>query len=336
MPPNLSIRRIELDLGKGLVILLVVFGHLVARVDPAGVTWYEPLRRAIYAFHMPFFLYLSGLVAAYSGLLLSPRSAWWRVLRARAKRLLIPFAAFGGLTLAGKLAAEHVMYVDHPPANWRAGLDGLLWHTAASPALSVWYLFVLFTVSLGAMAFLDGRASRIVPLLALALLLFAVKLPALCYADRLGTYAIFFALGGAAGLAGARWERIVDRHWGWLLALFAALLAGIAWRGAAWPPHSVLLVAGTLSMPALHGLLRYSPASWPRFVLWLGRYSFMIYLVNTWFIGLAKGLLLHVWGWDGANFLPFAMVLMATGLAGPVLLKRYALRHAPLLDRLTD
>jgi fucose 4-O-acetylase-like acetyltransferase len=76
-------RRADIDRAKGLAILLVVFGHLVARADPAGVDWYEPLRRAVYAFHMPFFLYLSGLVAARSGMLLAPKAAWRRVAAGR-------------------------------------------------------------------------------------------------------------------------------------------------------------------------------------------------------------------------------------------------------------
>ena len=65
-------RRQDIDRAKGLAILLVVFGHIVARSDPLNVNWYEPLRRAVYAFHMPFFLYLSGIVAVFSGALFTP------------------------------------------------------------------------------------------------------------------------------------------------------------------------------------------------------------------------------------------------------------------------
>ena len=50
-----------------MAIILVVFGHLVAREDPAGVGWYGPLRMVVYLFHMPFFFYLSGYVAVLSG-----------------------------------------------------------------------------------------------------------------------------------------------------------------------------------------------------------------------------------------------------------------------------
>ena len=71
-------RRTDIDRAKGLAILLVVFGHIVARADPAGVDWYEPLRRAVYAFHMPFFFYLSGMAAVCaSGVFVAP-AGWGR------------------------------------------------------------------------------------------------------------------------------------------------------------------------------------------------------------------------------------------------------------------
>jgi len=70
--------------------------------------------------------------------------------------------------------------------------------------------------------------------------------------------------------------------------------------------------------------------------LHLGRYCFMIYLFNTLFIGLAKGFLLHIWAWNNTHFAVFAPAMMAAGIFGPITLKRYALRHIPALDRLTN
>ena len=77
-------RRQDIERAKRLAILLVVFGHIVARADPLRVEWYEPIRRAIYAFHMPFFLYLSGYVAVLSGALFLPPEKWRRLLASRA------------------------------------------------------------------------------------------------------------------------------------------------------------------------------------------------------------------------------------------------------------
>jgi fucose 4-O-acetylase-like acetyltransferase len=327
-------RRTDLDMAKGLAILLVVFGHLVARADPAGVEWYEPLRRAVYAFHMPFFLYLSGMVAVFSGGFYAPLAAWGGLARARAKRLLVPFFGLGLLIVAGKLLAARVMFVDNRPADLAAGLGSLVWHTADSPALSIWYLFVLFVFSLVAPLVVRGQRRRLPLLIGLALLLYLVPLPAYAYLDHLGRYAIYFALGALAASFDAGWTRFIDRFWPVCMALLAALLAAIAAYGAAWSVPLTLLPVGALSMPALHGLVRFLGAS-PS-LSFLGRYSFMIYLFNTLFIGFAKSLMLQVSTWDGAHFMPFAMALMLAGTMGPVGLKRYAFKRVKWLDKMTD
>ena len=138
-------RRLDLDRAKGLAILLVVFGHIVARQQPEGLTWYEPLRFAVYRFHMPLFFYLSGTVALLSGVLGTPPARWGGLLERRAVRLLLPFFAVGLLILLGKLGAGQVTAtVDNAPEGLGAGLRHLFWDTAASPATSIWYLLVLF------------------------------------------------------------------------------------------------------------------------------------------------------------------------------------------------
>jgi fucose 4-O-acetylase-like acetyltransferase len=329
-------RRADIDCAKGLAILLVVFGHIVARADPAGVDWYEPLRRAVYAFHMPFFLYLSGMVAALSGAAFTPPTAWRRLAASRVERLLLPFLGLGLLVVAGKVAAGSVMYVDNRPAALGDGLLSLVWHTAASPAMSVWYLFVLFVVSLATPVLVWADAGRLRLLLAAGLVLYCLPLPAYVYADRIGQYMIFFVAGVWAGRAGEGWTRLVDRDWRWLGVMFCVALALIIRFGCGWPPGIELLPVGALSMPVLHGLVRNCRADFTRVFLWLGRYSFMIYLFNTMFIGLAKGLLLLGTDWNGPHFIPFATCLMAAGIFGPVALKQLAFTRIKRLDRLTS
>ncbi len=330
-------RRADIDMAKGLAILLVVFGHLVARQDPQGVHWYEPLRRTVYAFHMPFFLYLSGFIAASSGLLAKGRAGFCDTARARAKRLLLPFFGLGLLVLAGKLVAAQFLFVDNVPANIWAGLDGLFWHTAASPALTIWYLFVLFVLSLATLWLLNGKPGRLPWLLAASLLLFPLPLPADLYADRVFTYAPFFLLGAMAGAAGARWDELLDRFWPFALAMLLAGLVCVAVWGQGEEQKAVMLPLGALSMPALHGALQRVRFDRLRAaLLFFGRYGFMIYLGNTICIGLAKGVMLRFLSWDGANFLFFAPALMIAGSLGPIAIKRYGFRFIPVLDKLTD
>ena len=78
----------------------------MARQDPQGVHWYEAAApHGLCVPHMPFFLYLSGFIAASSGLLAKGRAGFCDTARARAKRLLLPFFGLGLLVLAGKLVA---------------------------------------------------------------------------------------------------------------------------------------------------------------------------------------------------------------------------------------
>ena len=329
-------RRADLDRAKGLAILFVVFGHIVARQDPAAVHWYEPLRRAVYAFHMPFFLYLSGMVAWISGNARLAPGRWPHLLASRAKRLLLPFLLAGMLIVLGKLAAARFFFVDNIPKGLWGGLSNLVWHTASSPALSIWYLFVLFVFSLAAPFVVAADRGRPGLAVALGAVLYAIPAPAYLYADRLCHYAIFFALGLAAAAHEARWLAVIDRFRSLWLGLFLAGFAAIALLDAGGDGDLTMLAFGTISMAALHALVRGPGLSSVPLLLLLGRYSLMIYLFNTMFIGLAKGLMLRAWSWNGDHFMLFALVLMTAGIAGPVLLKRHGLKRLPALDRLTD
>ena len=315
-------RRLDLDRAKGMAILFVVFGHIVARADPQNVFWYEPVRRAIYTFHMPFFLYLSGIAAAFSGALFLPPEKWPALARSRCRRLLVPFLLLGTAIVLGKCLAARFIFVDNRPAGVAPGLENLFWHTAKSPAISVWYLFVLFVLSVVAPVLVRAGHGGMRWLLAFMLLLYFLPLPQYVYLDHISRYAVYFAIGAYAGSRDTGWTRFVDRSWHPCLAVFAAALAGVACFGAGVPEKIFLLPIGLISLPALHGLVRNAALASAPVFLWLGRNSFMIYLFNTICIGLVKGVLLRVTSWDGSHFLPFAVVLMLSGCLGPILLRR--------------
>ena len=305
-----------------MAILFVVFGHIVARADPQNVFWYEPIRRAIYAFHMPFFLYLSGIAAALSGGLFLPPEKWPILARSRFKRLLVPFLLLGATIVLGKCLAGKFIFVDNQPMDVVSGLENLVWHTAKSPAISIWYLVVLFVLSVVAPVLIQADHGGMRWLLAFTLLLYFLPLPQYVYLDHIGKYAVFFAIGAYAGRQDTGWTRFVDRSWHLYLAVLLAALALVSCFGAGLPEQVYLLPIGVISMPALHGLVRNAALALAPVFLWLGRNSFMIYLFNTICIGLVKGALLRVTSWDGSHFLPFAVVLMLSGCLGPILLRR--------------
>lgn len=328
-------RRLDIDRAKGLAIALVVFGHIVARQDPAHVTWYPPLRRAVYGFHMPFFFYLSGMVAWLAGHATAPPETWPRLLRARARRLLLPFALMALLITLGKLAASRFIHVDNAPTGLFAGLLDTVWRPLDSPAYSLWYLAVLFLLSISTPVLFALAGKRLWPVVALFAGLQFAAIPWHFYLAETARYGLFFTIGLTAGRLGEAWTCWIDRWRLPLLLLFSAGFVLVAAAGAAVPFHLRLVLLGIVAMPALHALVRFPCLSSERTLATLGRYSLMIYLFNTIFIGLAKGALLLATSWNGAHFVGFTVALMASGLLGPILLKRAVLRSIPPLDRMT-
>jgi hypothetical protein len=249
-------------------------------------------------------------------------------------RLLVPFFGLGLLILAAKLAAMHLVHVDNRPDGLWGGLRDLFWTTGQSPALTVWYLLVLFLSTMLALPLLRlGLGTTGLVLLGLALQ--AVELPQIAYLDRLAGHFVFFAAGAWTAERQDRllplFERLQPLWWAAFAAALGATLAG------AMEAHWSRLVCGLLCIPALHGLIRLPPVSTWQWPLFLGRYAMAIYLFNTLAIGAAKALLILAGiGWTASAFPVHAVALTAAGLALPILLKTLVLRRQPTLDRLTD
>ena len=357
VPPSIKARTrlTDLDRAKGVAILLVVFGHLVERGSPEGVTWYEPLRIAIYFFHMPFFMYLSGYVTFWSGAANIALVKWPNLVLRRAQRLLIPFFGFGCTILIGKLLASHIMHVDNLPPSFGSGLSSLFLFTAHSPAMSVWYIGVLFVYVVATPLLLSLPVPRIswlsrlpaeTPLLLTAILLYLVVAPPILYLDRVCRFFIFFVAGGLAARAGAQWWSLIDRWYP--VALFALLAVLIYASGgfvhfdwvdgadAHFPYKGYMLLAGLLSMIALHGLMRNAVIARSNWLVFIGSMVFAIYLFNTICLGLTKGVLLKFLHWNVQDFPIFLIVMMIVGVGAPILIKRYILPSIPPLDRVTD
>ena len=332
-PAMVRPRRLDLDRAKGIAILLVVVGHIVAAAPPEGAEWYDTLRYAIYRFHMPFFLYLSGYVVWLSGALRTPDEQLPRYAWRRTQRLLVPFLLVGLLVLLGKLAAERVVHVDNQPSGLLGGLRDLVITTEDSPATFIWFLWVLFLCSVVAPP--AWRRIGTAGLLIVGAVLMAVELPPLFYLDRFARHAVFFAVGIAVAQQGDRLMPTFAAHqlvwWTVFAATLAAALAG--WLPGDWS----LLVCGLAAIPALHGLMFMPLMEHQHWALTFGRFTMAIYLFNVIAIGMVKAALLKLGvPWTATGFWVHAPALTAAGLALPILGKVMVLRRIPVLDRMTD
>jgi len=321
----------DIDRAKGLGIFLVVLGHLVTGRPPEGADWYMTLRAAIYAFHMPFFIYLSGYMFYYTASDQIPSSGRPSFFLKRAERLLIPFFAFGVFIVIGKHVAANFIHVDNYSNSIFADIVNLFWDTRASAAKSVWYIFVLFEYTV-VLVIVHAIVSNRVLLLLISIPLSVLPVLPILYADRFFLYLPFFLFAGLAVQRRERWTAFVDRYLWINLIIFAAAI--IVTRVIANYNLSILL-CGFLSIPVLHGFCRRKISEVGGVLAILGGFSFVIYLLNTVAIGLAKGVLLFFVPWDGSGFFLLFPLLLAAGILGPVVAKALIFRRVPYLDRLT-
>lgn len=192
----------DVDVAKGLAIFLVVLGHLAipgSKPLLVGNDVYFVLRKCIYSFHMPFFMFLSGVIFYYTYTPIQNGKEYLSYGIKKAKRLLLPFILFGSLVIIIKMASSHVFYVPNVRASSVVEVFfNLLFKPRASPAISLWYLYVLFEFYIVFPLLLRCCKNRITPLLGIGMLLFFVPAGKLFALKSFVHFFIFFSMGIAA------------------------------------------------------------------------------------------------------------------------------------------
>jgi fucose 4-O-acetylase-like acetyltransferase len=319
-------RLLGLDAARGLAILLVVIGHVVARDMPAGNEWYARLKDTIYLFHMPLFMALTGMTFALS----LPRFAAWGEVAGfsmkRVERLFLPYVVFGIAIIAGKLLAARFVVVDNLPGE--SALLELMVRPTHSGVTFLWFIYVLsiYLLLVPALFQLIGRRPMVLLLLGVALS-FAGPRTQLFMLDEAVAYLPFFAGGMLLWMYREIWERILPGALWATTLLFAALLVM-----AQFQEMPKWLVGSASLLPVLAWMQRL-PAGPLGGLAALGRASLAIYLMNTIAIGVTKGLMLKLLPWDGPNFLLYFPLLALAGVAAPMVVRALLPRYVPRAAR---
>jgi fucose 4-O-acetylase-like acetyltransferase len=132
-------RQRWIDELRGVAIILVIVGHVIGGVDVSiGGGETNAIREALYAFHMPLFFMISGLVT-------KANDTNWKSIREELKKILvalyIPYLIFGYLFWGIKyfiyMGNEKVTITDalRLPYDWSAWVPG-------------WYLLALMGIKL--------------------------------------------------------------------------------------------------------------------------------------------------------------------------------------------
>lgn len=136
------VRRQEMmDSAKGLAIFLVVFGHaLQYTMEPAGGDYFgNPLFQAIYSFHMPLFMLISGYLAAFSVQKRSLRAN----LRSKTTGILIPYTVWTVILVIISAAGNVIGVGGIRPGE----IPSVLW-SALLRSPDLWFLYTLYLMYL--------------------------------------------------------------------------------------------------------------------------------------------------------------------------------------------
>lgn len=324
------IRFIDIDVAKGLAIVLVVGGHLVARdIRPAGNEWYWDVHAALYTFHMAFFFYLAGYVfwtAAASSRMARARSA--------IKRMLPAYLLLAVLVFCAKWSVASFLPVDRPVGSfWHEWMGFFLYPTEGFITF-LWFVVALlgiYAITLLALKVFRQNFGLVLGLaLILHLLSVAGYVPKVFALHQMARYWLFFLLARWALEQRAALLPFLRRTWWVWFAALLVLLVMVA-------PRYLSTAAALIALPALHGLavVLSEQAQPARAMSLLGASSWPIYLMNVLAIGATKVVILKTVGWDGPMFLVAAPVLLLAGLGLPLLVQRHLLARVAWLDRIT-
>lgn len=328
-------RLYDMDRLKGLAIFLVVLGHLVATgATLEGADWFLQLKAYIYKFHMPLFMFTSGVIFFYTYERNKPVNikSYWTYAAKKNHRLMPAYLIFAMVIIIGKILASNVMHVDNVEYDIFNSIVAVIVDPARSSAGSLWYIYVLLQLYLLAPVVLKYVNGKYYVLLMVSFVLHYIPVTSYFMLDRLFEYSLYFSLGIVAVNNYDLYKSMVNRYKYVFIVLFLSSFLMIDYVSDV----NSKLIIGLFSIPAIHAIVLVTFLNNSKFLLVLAKYTFSIYLMNTIAIGLAKGILFKFVYWDNNYFVIFLVILLMSGLFVPILVKKYIFKHFNYIDKMTS
>ncbi|MDO4948974.1 MAG: acyltransferase [Bacteroidales bacterium] len=328
--------RLEfVDIAKAFLIVLVVVGHFNPTVSNS--VW-DGMVKVIYSFHMPAFMFLSGLLYVYTSRPEGYGHFVWRKVR----RLMVPYLTASVCIIAMKLVMQCVMTVKNEVDG--SALLEIFWHPKA--AYHLWFVWVLLLMFL-----VVGVSSKkwyrvVVGVLAVVLWFVPIHLPSVFCVSHLKGMAVFFMAGvwsQDSGMVRTMQEKVGRRAtWCWIwvvgltfvfVVLESMLLVGIGNSVGGFCVHRVLPFVG-IGLLMFLSLLTSSVADGRvgRRLVYVGGMSFLVYLFHTCFSELAKVVLAAAGITEANYFVPCAFLVCLAGFSFPLLFGKWVVSRSECLS----
>ena len=320
-------RLVALDAIKGMAIFLVVVGHIVARDMPAGDTWFAAVKETIYRFHMPLFMFVTGLIYGYGRKPLHNLGDYRRFAWQKTRRLVPAWLLFAVLVFLGKYVGGFFLPVDNQVTGF-SDIFKVLTAPRLSFATFLWYIYVIYIYYLLEPVIYRLTRGHIVYFLPLSLLCGFIPAPVTLGADILLEFSFVFFLGVTCGDQYPAFLRFIRRGG----VVFCVLFVAVLLFAPPFPGHLDKLVTGLLSIGAFAWFAEFSFIKNNGQIQLYATYTFAIYLMNTMCIGLVKAVLLRFLAWDNAGFIVMAPCLVIGGLYLPILIRRHLISRSRVLS----
>ncbi len=307
----------EIDICRGMGIVLVVLGHALKQTGETN-SFFDVLLSVIYSFHMPLFFFLSGFVSLK---MLYFRAGKERLdyIKNRAFRLLIPYFTVGILYLPLKYVLSRYAVKPYDfSSTWKLFFG-------ENPNTALWFLYVLFLVSLVCVLIL--REKNVLYVLAGS---FALTVAACCFGWpwKLPKYAFFFVLGIFVRLHYENWFQKVKWNRIWVAAaVFAAANAALYLTDleVLW---DVTALAGIVMCLQFGKWIAERKGKAEEFFAFLGAYSMDIYILSEPLNTAAK---LLFWSFLKWNYLICTLLCFLISLGLPIPVSKHIVRKVKAL-----
>lgn len=315
-------RLYELDIITGIAIFLVVLGHLASR-GAVDIDWYVTLKTIIYKFHMPLFMFISGAVFYYTLPQIIGYKKYLIYVTQKAKRILPGFFIFAIVIVFGKYFASFFLHVDNFNFDVIENIINMLFYVSNSSAGSLWYIYVLFELyvlfPILLLTFKDKSIYLLLFTSTLHILSMFLDITNFLMINLVLEFSLYFSLGIFYIKYRKNILKLFHRNQFCYLVLLLSLIITAYVIVDELPSKMSKLIIGSMSIPVvLIIVLRLNFDRIKHHLMFLSGYSYTIYLMNTIFIGLLKGVGLTVLDWNNLNFMIMFPFLVFGGLYLPI------------------
>ncbi len=288
-----------LDIAKGIGIFLVVYGHVVRGLAPAGVIdlagAYGALDAIIYSFHMPLFFMIGGYLSAHTT---NRRPLKERFLR------LVYYVGFAYLFWRTALVTTKFLVFQVAPGSMNTPVELIDIITIYKTELHLWFLAAYFIAASVVMAVRRPYQLYLVIIAAFVWRLF--ELPGN------GQYInsiFFFALGSAFYIEGRLLSHSGPYYVAFLVIGFSVLSAVSLNSASNYFLFITIAILGSLATLGISQQLAKRENHLTEFLLLLGRNSFCIYILHIFAEAVPRYFFISLFEYTNA------VVHISTGLA---------------------